>query len=114
MEKHQISMLHFNFVEAILERYASNAQNILDPFAGTGTTAFTASQLNKTAYFCEINPVLQFLTLAKIKVRRLNSSQRTALVQALGEAKESIMEFDKFPRDHVKCHRFFRPEFSDS
>ena len=89
------------FVEAILERYAPNAQNILDPFGGTGTTAFTASQLNKTAYFCEINPVLQFLTLAKIKVRSLNSSQRTALIQALEEAKESIMELDNFPRDHV-------------
>ena len=37
------------FVESILDRYAPNAQVILDPFAGTGTTPFAASQLNKTA-----------------------------------------------------------------
>ena len=56
------------FVESILENYAPNARVILDPFAGTGTTAFTASQLNKTAYFCEINPVLQFISATKIRV----------------------------------------------
>ena len=57
------------FVESILERYAPNTQTILDPFGGTGTTAFTAARLNKIAYFCEINPVLQFISLTKIKVR---------------------------------------------
>ena len=101
------------FVEAILEKYAPNAQNILDPFAGTGTTAFTASQLNKTAYFCEINPVLQFLSLTKIKARRLKSSQRSVLVQALAEAKDSIKELEKSPRNHI-LHETYEATFDDS
>ena len=71
------------FVEAILKNYAPNAQNILDPFAGTGTTVFTAAQLNKAAYFCEVNPVLQFYKFNKntdpvIKgVSTISNSQRT-------------------------------------
>ena len=33
------------FVEGVIKRYAPNAKTILDPFAGTGTTVFTASKL---------------------------------------------------------------------
>ena len=89
------------FVESILERYAPNAQTILDPFSGTGTTAFTASRLNKIAYFCEINPVLQFISLTKIQVRRLKSSQRSSLAQALAQAKVSLKELEKYPQNYV-------------
>ena len=101
------------FVEAILERYAPDAENILDPFSGTGTTAFAATQLNKTAYFCEINPVLQFLSLTKTKVRRLKSSQRSALIQALLESIDSIKELDGFPRNHI-LHQTYKATFENS
>jgi DNA modification methylase len=100
-------------VESILERYAPNAQTILDPFAGTGTTAFTASRLNKTAYFCEINPVLQFVSLTKTRVRRLKSSQRSALAQALVQAKVSVKKLEKFPRNHT-LHQAYEQTFGDS
>jgi tRNA G10 N-methylase Trm11 len=73
------------FVEAILTKYAPDADVILDPFAGTGTTAFTASKLNKTAYFCEINPVLQFIAAAKIHVRQLDSKVRLRLAEVLAK-----------------------------
>ena len=104
------------FVESILEKYAPNAQTILDPFAGTGTTAFTASQLNKTAYFCEINPVLQFMSLTKMRVRRLKWSQRSALARRLTQVVEntdlrSLLE--KFPRDYI-LHQTYIETFGDS
>lgn len=101
------------FVESILERYAPNAQTILDPFAGTGTTAFTASRLNKTAYFCEINPVLQFMSLTKIRVRRLNSSQRLSLAQALAQATVSLKELEKYPQNYT-LHQAYLRTFGDS
>ena len=101
------------FVESILKRYAPNAQVILDPFAGTGTTAFTASQLDKTAYFCEINPVLQFISATKIRVRRLNSSRRFVLAQALVQAKDTLKNLKKFPRNDV-LHRAYTQTFGDS
>ena len=101
------------FVESILKRYAPNAQVILDPFAGTGTTAFTASQLDKTAYFCEINPVLQFISATKIRVRRLNSSQRFVLAQELVQAKDTLKNLKKFRRNDV-LHRAYTQTFGDS
>ena len=101
------------FVESILERYAPNAQIILDPFAGTGTTAFAASQLNKTAYFCEINPVLQFLSLTKIRVRRLKSSQRSALARTLAQAKVSLKELEKYSQNYT-LHQAYVETFGDS
>lgn len=104
------------FVESILEKYIPNAQTILDPFAGTGTTAFAASQLNKTAYFCEINPVLQFMSLTKIRIRRLKWSQRSALARALAQVVgntdlRSLLE--KFPRNYI-LHQTYIQTFGDS
>ena len=101
------------FVESILEKYTPNAQTILDPFAGTGTTAFAASQLNKTAYFCEINPVLQFMSLTKIRIRRLKWSQRSALARALTQAKVSLKELEQFPRNYI-LHQTYIQTFGDS
>ena len=101
------------FVESILERYAPNAQTILDPFAGTGTTAFTASRLNKIAYFCEINPVLQFMSLTKIRVRQLKSSQRSSLAQALAQAKVSLKKLEKYPQNYT-LHQAYLQTFGDS
>ena len=101
------------FVESILERYAPNAQTILDPFAGTGTTAFTASQLNKTAYFCEVNPVLQFISLTKIRVRRLKSFQRSTLAQALAQAPVSAKKLEKYPQNYT-LHQTYGQTFGDS
>ena len=101
------------FVESILERYAPNAQTILDPFSGTGTTAFTASRLNKIAYFCEINPVLQFISLTKIQVRRLKSSQRSSLAQGFAQAKTALKELERYPR-HSTLHHAYVQTFGDS
>jgi DNA modification methylase len=101
------------FVETILKRYAPNAQTILDPFSGTGTTAFTASQLDRTAYFCEINPVLQFLSLTKIQVRRLNTSQRSALAKRLVQAKGELRKLEQFPQCN-RLHQAYQQTFDDS
>ncbi len=101
------------FVESILETYAPNAQVILDPFAGTGTTCFTASQLNKSAYFCEINPVLQLISSTKIGVRRLTLSQRLKLTQELIGAKDKLEELAKVAFSY-ELHRAYKQTFGDS
>ena len=101
------------FVESILQRYAPNAQTVLDPFAGTGTTVFTALQLNKTAYFCEINPVLQFISLTKIQIRRLKPSQRASLAQALAQAKVSLKDLEKYPQNYALDQAYVKA-FGDS
>lgn len=87
------------FVKAILEKYAPHATKILDPFAGTGTTAFTASQLGKPAFFCEVNPVLQFISLTKITVRRMQLVQRLQLAHDLLERRKELSSLKDSPPD---------------
>lgn len=101
------------FVEAILEKYAPDASCILDPFAGTGTTVFTASQLNKKSYFCEVNPVLQFITLTKIQVRQLGASERWRLADELLETRRALESVDEFPAD-CRLHDSYQKAFGRS
>jgi len=89
------------YVRAILDQFAPYAHVVLDPFAGTGTTAFTVAQLGKTAFFCEINPVLQFISLIKVRVRRLAASHRTQLADALEQASQTIAQLDTFEPDYT-------------
>ncbi len=101
------------FVEAILDKYAPNSKCILDPFSGTGTTIFTASQLNKKSYFCEINPVLQFITLTKIQIRQLSTAARWKLAEELLEAKQALKALDEMPADY-RLHNFYQLTFGSS
>jgi len=101
------------YVETILSRYAPHARAVLDPFAGTGTTAFTVAQLGKTAYFCEINPVLQFISLVKIRVRRLGDSQRANLARALAQLSNTMSELDTFEPNYALDKAYGRT-FGDS
>lgn len=101
------------FVELIIEEFAQNSKCILDPFAGTGTTAFTASQQNKKSYFCEINPVLQFICLTKIKVRQLNSTERIKLSKELFRTKNKIKKLDDHPID-VRLKESYSETFGTS
>lgn len=78
------------FVETVLATYVPNAQSVLDPFAGTGTTAFVAAGQGKRAYYCEVNPVLQFMITTKSRVRLLRLEQRQKLATELGKVASSL------------------------
>ena len=78
------------FVESVIGRYCPNATSVFDPFGGTGTTPLTASRLGKKAYFCEINPVLQFLTASKVLALQLRDAERAALATDLSTLTEQL------------------------
>jgi len=71
------------FVETVLHEYISDAGSILDPFGGTVTTGFTAAEKGLGAYYCEVNPVLQFVADAKTKVRTLPDEEREEIADDL-------------------------------
>ncbi len=75
-----------DFVRKILCRYAPNARVVLDPFGGTGTTAFVAGEMGLECYMCEVNPVMQFLFDIKTLVRRYGPGDRQSLVERLQRA----------------------------
>jgi len=101
------------FVEAILQKYAPDAKCLLDPFGGTGTTVFTAAQLGIKSYFCEINPVLQFICLSKVRVRQLGLIERKRLSERLIEYKQKLAMINHYERD-VRLHDSYELSFGKS
>ena len=66
-----------------LRAFAPAARRVLDPFAGTGTTPLTATSLGLHAYYCELNPLLQFLIETKAAVLATRQQHRWMLATRL-------------------------------
>jgi hypothetical protein len=79
-----------SFMHAVLDNYLAGAQRIIDPFAGAGTAPIAAVERGLTAFYCEVNPVLQYLTGVKLKVLGLPWAGRVALASQLGALAQSL------------------------
>ena len=88
-----------NFVNIIIKKFMPKSNTILDPFAGTLTTGFAASELGINSLFCEINPVLQFIGNTKIEVRTLNFDLRKILAKTIEDIsinlKDNLRKYGK-------------------
>jgi tRNA G10 N-methylase Trm11 len=69
------------FVKAVLQTYAPKARKIFDPFSGTGATPLTVASMGLTGYYCELNPVLQFVTETKYRIMQLTDKMRKELAE---------------------------------
>lgn len=97
-----------NFVEYLLTQFAPKATRILDPFSGTGTTPLTASRSGLHSFYCELNPLLQYLTEAKVIALSMGVKERQNLVASLdtlatdveilveGSNKDAVLQRDYF------------------
>ncbi len=81
-----------DFVETVLHEYMKDADSIFDPFGGTVTTGFTAAEKGLDAYFCEVNPVLQFVAETKTKVRVLPDDEREKIAGDLHKLSNTFGE----------------------
>lgn len=86
------------FVEQVIHEFAPNAASILDPFAGGGTTPLTVAGLGRQAYYCELNPLLQYLIEVKTialtaehKARLKWSAHLRTLAQQINKSIEDTM-----------------------
>ena len=71
------------FVAAVLDKFAPGSKVVLDPFGGAGTAPLTVAQLGREGLYCELNPVLQFITQTKLSALRLKASDRAKLVSTI-------------------------------
>ena len=71
------------FVTKLLRGYMPEAKSLLDPFGGLGTTPLTAAALGVKPFYCEVNPVFQFVLKAKISVLAATAKRRAALARDL-------------------------------
>jgi DNA modification methylase len=107
-----------SFVEQILSDYAPGAASVLDPFAGTGTTPLTAARLGITAYYSELNPLLQLLCDAKISALDNTPRKRATAANVLNELSndfsEKVMRSEPAPAlIHSYSTMFARSRFFD-
>ena len=72
-----------SFVELLLAERAGGASRVLDPFAGVGTTPLAVALRGFSAFYAEVNPVLQKVAAAKFKALALSPEQRATVVSEL-------------------------------
>lgn len=84
-----------SFVRRVLEEFAPDAKVVYDPFSGVGTTPLVAADSNLGALYSEINPLLQFITAAKINARNLSSKDRVKVLKNLENLAENFRELLK-------------------
>ena len=72
-----------DFVHTILDETMPLAGRIIDPFSGVGTTPIAVAERELTAFYCEVNPLLQFLTETKLSVLSVRTERRTGLADDL-------------------------------
>ena len=73
------------FVEKVLESFAPEADRVLDPFAGAGTTPLTVARRRRQGFYCELNPLLQHLVDTKARVLTMAEGPRLRLAARLQE-----------------------------
>jgi len=72
-----------SFVKTILNTYSPEANIVLDPFAGVGTTPVNCSLIGIESYYCEINPVLRKVISVKNEVINLTSGSKLNLAEKI-------------------------------
>jgi hypothetical protein len=78
------------FVEEIIRQLAPNATRILDPFSGTGTTPLTIARLGREGFYCELNPLLQYLTDVKLTALTLSEPKRHQMAGVLRQQADTF------------------------
>lgn len=102
------------FVEEILRQLAPDAVRILDPFSGTGTTPLTVARLGRVGFYCEINPLLQYLTDVKLVALTLTEPERGQMADRLRRQAASFeAQLAAVERD-VALQRAYEHSFGDS
>jgi RMKL-like, methyltransferase domain len=71
------------FVSTVLDTFAPRAHCVLDPFGGAGTTPIVVARRGGVGVYCELNPMLQLLTEAKVAALVLSPRQRRETFEAL-------------------------------
>lgn len=85
------------FVSNIIETFAPEARDILDPFCGSGTTALVAALRGGCGYYSEVNPVCQHVIEAKALALTLSSKER-------GRVSDKLREFNTNVPRHLQDH----------
>ena len=79
-----------DFVTNVLGEFAPAVSRILDPFAGTGTTPLTVARKGRLCFYCELNPLLQFLVETKVSVLAMPERDRLRIASRLRDLANAL------------------------
>lgn len=102
------------FVEEILRQIAPDAVRILDPFSGTGTTPLTVARLGRAGFYCELNPLLQYLTDAKLLALTFSESTRRQMANSLRQLADQFERLLVKTRPDAELARSYGRAFGES
>ncbi|MDI6774551.1 MAG: DNA methyltransferase [Verrucomicrobiota bacterium] len=93
------------FVESVLRQFAPTASAVIDPFAGVGTTPITAARMGLKSYYCELNPLLQYLIETKAVVLSLDANTRARLAGEINDLRRNFARLlaDSQPDFNLHC-----------
>lgn len=93
-----------SFVEALIDKYCPNASLIYEPFAGTGTTIYSADNKGISTVYSEVNPLLQVLIDTKLSVMKLSQSKRKELASQLKAINNTLFDLlaDSAPSEDLR------------
>lgn len=81
-----------NFVKSLIQEYCHDATLIYEPFAGTGTTLFSADFQGIDTVYSEVNPLLRHLISAKMMSMRLEPERRARLSADILAVRDTVFE----------------------
>jgi DNA modification methylase len=102
------------FVERVLAEYLPRAARVLEPFAGSGTTAIVLGQIGVHAAYSEANPSMAFIVATKLKVLRLSSRRRAKLAADIREIAKKLERFVDGAGPDPKLHDAYSNTFGSS
>ncbi|MCC6425620.1 MAG: site-specific DNA-methyltransferase [Phycisphaerales bacterium] len=100
------AMFPARFADSVVERFTEDGDTIIDPFAGRGTSLFSAATKGRHALGVEINPVGWVYAATKLCPARRTSIEARA--EELGEMA------GRFGKSATRMPRFYRHCFSES
>ncbi|MEQ1908028.1 MAG: DNA methyltransferase [Vicinamibacterales bacterium] len=102
------------FVEGLQTRFLPHARRIIDPFAGTGTTALALSMRGIECGYCEANPVMRHVIATKVRVLTLNAAAKARLTAQLEQAATTLKRDLAMAKPDVSLPSTYAACFGDS
>ncbi len=102
------------FVRNVINHFAPNTCAVFDPFAGVGTTPLTSAQMDVKSFYCEVNPLLQYLIETKISVLTTEKEKRREIASELSAISNNFLHLLNERESDFELHCAYFNTFKNS
>jgi len=102
------------FVERVRHEYLGDAEKIIEPFGGTGTSPIVLGQAGVTCAFSEANPAMAFIAQTKLIVLGLAKPEKEILAQQMTTLARNLPERAAIAAPDESLRAAYTPSFGTS